>query len=135
MGAFAALEAVKVICGFGDTLQQKLVVFDATTARFRNVKLRPRNADCEVCGDHPTVTKLLDYEMFCGSSPSDKAVSRHLLAAGLRVSCSGLLSFCLGCDSRSHILIDTRDANQFKICRLPNSISTRLVSLVSITPY
>ena len=124
MGAFAALEAVKVICGFGETLQQKLVVFDAVTARFRNVKLRPRNTDCDVCGDHPIVTKLLDYELFCGSSPSDKAVSLDFLGSGLRISCSDY--YCLsqsGADSGSYVLIDTREANQFKICRLPNSIS------------
>ena len=51
---------------------QKLVMFDAQDARFRSIKLRPKQAGCAVCGDKPSVTKLVDYESFCGSAATDK---------------------------------------------------------------
>lgn len=52
--------------------RQQLLMFDAQDAKFRSIKLRPRKADCTVCGEKPTVTQLLDYEAFCGSAASDK---------------------------------------------------------------
>lgn len=47
-------------------------MFDAQDAKFRSIRLRPRKADCAVCGDEPSVTQLVDYEAFCGSAASDK---------------------------------------------------------------
>lgn len=47
-------------------------MFDAQHAKFRSIKLRPKKADCAVCGEKPSVTQLVDYEAFCGSAASDK---------------------------------------------------------------
>lgn len=47
-------------------------MFDAQDAKFRSIKLRPKKADCAVCGEEPSVTQLVDYETFCGSAASDK---------------------------------------------------------------
>src|SRR6201986_4600805 len=60
-----ATEAVKVILGIGETLKGRLLLYDALGMRFRELKLR-RDPDCPVCGDHPTITKLIDYQEFCG---------------------------------------------------------------------
>ncbi len=65
IGVVQATEAVKIILGVGDTLKNRLLLYDALNMRFRELKLR-RDKDCPVCGDHPTVTKLIDYQQFCG---------------------------------------------------------------------
>lgn len=54
----------KLILGRGDTLIGRLALFDALTFRWRELKLR-RNPECPVCGDHPTITELIDYDEFC----------------------------------------------------------------------
>jgi adenylyltransferase/sulfurtransferase len=65
IGSLEAVEAIKLILGEGDPLVGRLLLYDALTAEFREVKVR-KNPDCPVCGDHPTVTELIDYEQFCG---------------------------------------------------------------------
>ncbi|HEX2167026.1 MAG TPA: molybdopterin-synthase adenylyltransferase MoeB, partial [Longimicrobiales bacterium] len=64
IGSLQALETIKLILGRGDTLVGRLALFDALTFQWRELKLR-RNTDCPVCGDHPTVTALIDYDEFC----------------------------------------------------------------------
>lgn len=51
---------------------QQLVMFDAQDAKFRSIKLRPKQAGCAVCGETPSVTQLVDYEAFCGAAATDK---------------------------------------------------------------
>ena len=51
---------------------QRLLLFDAQSGDFRIVTLRPRNKQCVVCGDNPSIRELIDYEQFCGSGPNDK---------------------------------------------------------------
>jgi adenylyltransferase/sulfurtransferase len=65
MGTLQALEAVKVLLGRGDTLANRLLIFDALSGEIRTLRWS-RNAACPVCGDHPTITALIDYEAFCG---------------------------------------------------------------------
>ena len=65
MGTLQALEAVKVLLGRGDTLANRLLLFDALTGELRTLRWN-RNPACPVCGDHPTITELIDYEAFCG---------------------------------------------------------------------
>jgi sulfur-carrier protein adenylyltransferase/sulfurtransferase len=64
IGSLQALEAIKLITGAGDPLVGRLVLFDALSFRWRELKLR-RNNDCAVCGSSPTVTHLIDYDEFC----------------------------------------------------------------------
>src|SRR6478735_7921785 len=68
IGLIQATEAAKIILGIGTTLKGRLLLYDALEMRFRELKLR-RNRDCPVCGDHPTITKLIDYQEFCGIRP------------------------------------------------------------------
>jgi len=65
IGTIQATEAVKLILGKGESLAGRLLVLDAMKMRFRELKLR-KDPDCPVCGAHPTVTQLIDYEQFCG---------------------------------------------------------------------
>jgi adenylyltransferase/sulfurtransferase len=65
IGVIQATEAVKIILGTGESLSGRLLLYDSLGMKFRELKLR-RNPECPVCGDHPTVTKLIDYQQFCG---------------------------------------------------------------------
>jgi len=65
VGTIQATETVKLILGIGRSLSGRLLLIDALDMDFRTVKLR-RNPECPLCGDNPTVTELIDYEMFCG---------------------------------------------------------------------
>ncbi len=65
MGTLQALEGVKVLLGRDDTLANRLLIFDALSAEVRTLHWN-RNPSCPVCGDHPTITALIDYEAFCG---------------------------------------------------------------------
>lgn len=65
VGCMQALETIKIILGKGKPLLGRMMHFDTLTGDVRILKLR-RDPKCVVCGDHPTVTKLIDYEVFCG---------------------------------------------------------------------
>jgi adenylyltransferase/sulfurtransferase len=70
IGSLQALETIKLLLGRGDVLAGRLLIFDALGMEWREVKLR-RNPQCPVCGDEPTQTELIDYELFCGVGPVD----------------------------------------------------------------
>ena len=87
VGSLQALEAIKWIIGAGESLQGRLLLFDGLRMTFREVQLR-KDPDCPVCGEHPTVTELIDYEAFCGMPEADASAEiettelRSLLAGG-----------------------------------------------------
>jgi len=68
VGVIQATEVIKLILGKGEPLIGRLLLVDALNMRFRELKLR-KNPDCPVCGTHPTVTQLIDYQQFCGYAP------------------------------------------------------------------
>jgi adenylyltransferase/sulfurtransferase len=65
LGVIQATEAIKLVLGFGDPLIGRLLLVDAQTMRFRELRLR-KNPECPVCGPRRTITKLIDYQQFCG---------------------------------------------------------------------
>lgn len=65
VGALQAMETIKLILGIGEPLTGRLLLFDALGMRFRELRLR-KNPSCLVCGEHPTIRELIDYEEFCG---------------------------------------------------------------------
>src|SRR5437773_12073994 len=69
IGVIQGIETLKIILGVGETLIGRLVLFDALSMRFRELTLR-KDPACPLCGTHRTVTKLIDYEEFCGLDPS-----------------------------------------------------------------
>src|SRR4051812_39275082 len=69
IGVIQATEAIKLIAGIGEPLIGRFLIYDALRMRFRELKLR-KDPDCPVCGTHPTVTRLIDYEQFCGIGPA-----------------------------------------------------------------
>jgi molybdopterin/thiamine biosynthesis adenylyltransferase/rhodanese-related sulfurtransferase len=68
VGTIQATEILKLALGKGSSLVGRLLLFNALDMKFRELKLR-RDPKCPVCGENPTVTELIDYEMFCGVTP------------------------------------------------------------------
>jgi sulfur-carrier protein adenylyltransferase/sulfurtransferase len=72
IGARQAVDVLKILLGVGETLVNKLFIFDALEGETRVVRWN-RNPDCPVCGDHPTIHALIDYEQFCGMPAHDRS--------------------------------------------------------------
>ena len=72
VGSIQATEALKLILGIGESLVSRLLLIDALSMSFREVRLK-RNPSCPLCGDNPTVTELIDYEVFCGLTAPEAA--------------------------------------------------------------
>jgi adenylyltransferase/sulfurtransferase len=117
IGTIQATEAIKLALGGGRTLVGRLLLYDAWTMRFRELKLQ-RDPECPVCGDHPTVTKLIDYEQFCGV-PKPGAAQASALPAELEASVEELKSR-IDTGAPTYIL-DVREPQEFQICRIPGS--------------
>src|SRR5271169_1676812 len=80
IGLIQATETVKLILGIGQTLVGRLLLYDALGMKFRELKLR-KNPECPICGDHRTITKLIDYQEFCGM-PHQEAPPEPVAASG-----------------------------------------------------
>jgi adenylyltransferase/sulfurtransferase len=76
LGVIQATEAIKLILGKGDPLIGRLLLVDALGMKFRELKLR-KNPECPACGKHPTITKLIDYEQFCGIRGEEQEVETN----------------------------------------------------------
>jgi adenylyltransferase/sulfurtransferase len=72
IGVIQATEAIKVMIGIGEPLIGRFLIYDALKMRFRELKLK-KDPECPVCGPNPTVTRLIDYEQFCGVAPAVQA--------------------------------------------------------------
>jgi adenylyltransferase/sulfurtransferase len=114
IGTIQATEAIKLITGVGEPLIGRLLLYDALAMRFRELKLR-RNPDCPVCGDHPTVTELIDYEQFCGLTPQPESVSTAVEITPREVAA------WLQSDNPPFIL-DVREPNEWAIGHLPGAV-------------
>ncbi|KAK4300483.1 hypothetical protein Pmani_027308 [Petrolisthes manimaculis] len=127
IGCLQALEAIKLASGLGTPLSQKLLLFDALQGTFRTVKLRGGKSDCEVCGETPTITKLIDYEQFCGAAATDKEKGVQLLEADKRVTVKEYQDVRM--KETPHLLIDVRLPVELEICALTNCINIPLKQL------
>ena len=75
VGSIQATEALKHFLGIGESLSSRLLLIDALSMSFREVRLK-RNPNCPLCGENPSVTELIDYEVFCGvAEPQHEAVA------------------------------------------------------------
>jgi len=74
IGTIQATEILKLALGKGSSLVGRLLLFNALDMKFRELKLR-RDPQCPLCGDHPTITELIDYDMFCGITPEPAAAA------------------------------------------------------------
>jgi molybdopterin/thiamine biosynthesis adenylyltransferase/rhodanese-related sulfurtransferase len=114
IGCIQALQAINLILGKGQTLIGRLLVFDALNLKFRELKLR-KNPDCPVCGTHPTVTRLIDYEQFCGIRGEDH-VARAKVPEITPAELKGMMD-----QRKPFVLIDVREPHEYQICHIPGS--------------
>lgn len=129
IGVLQALEAIKIVSGAGTTLSQRLLMFDGLDGTFRNVKLRPSQTSCAVCGEKPSIDKLIDYEQFCGARASDKDKALSLLKKEERINVKEYKSVVSS--GQPHLLLDVRLPVELEICQLPNTTNIPLSSLLS----
>ncbi len=83
IGSLQALEAIKLIIGVGESLIGRLLLFDGRRMQFRELALQ-QDPDCPVCGEKPTVTKLIDYEAFCGVGTQESGAGIEISARDLQ---------------------------------------------------
>jgi adenylyltransferase/sulfurtransferase len=125
IGCIQATEAIKLVLGSGSTLIGRLLLYDALRMSFQEFKVR-RNAQCPICGDHPTIRKLIDYEQFCGV-PGQEA-QPAATADGEWDTTVDTLKRRL--DARESVFIlDVRNPEEFQICRIPGSVLIPLPEL------
>ncbi len=114
VGSIQAIETLKVLLGKGDTLVGRLLVFDAMKMKFRELKLR-KNPECPICGTHPTIKELIDYEEFCGVNAPSEQVSEEFLITPEQ------LKEKLG-DGGSVVLLDVREPLEWEIAHLDGAV-------------
>lgn len=107
VGSLQALEAIKALLGIGDPLLGRLVMIDGLGGTQREIAFG-RNPDCPVCGEHPTLRTLIDYEAFCGVALPDDVPA--LEAEALRDELRGEVP---------PLLVDVREPGEHELCRLP----------------
>lgn len=112
IGLIQATEILKLILGKGASLLGRLLLYDALEMRFREVKLR-RDPACPVCGPHPTITRLIDYEAFCGLSPSTNPTAMHPDEVSVHDMKKALNNPSLGIK-----VIDVREPDEQQIARI-----------------
>jgi adenylyltransferase/sulfurtransferase len=106
-----ATEVIKLILGKGESLIGRLLLIDALDMKFRELKLR-KNPDCPACGNHPTVTKLIDYNEFCGIRGEEKPVE----AAVAEMQVEELKKRV---DKGENLFVlDVREPHEYQICNI-----------------
>jgi adenylyltransferase/sulfurtransferase len=119
VGLIQATEAIKLITGLGEPLIGRLLLIDALAMRFREMKLR-KNPDCPLCGSHRTITRLIDYEQFCGLNangqhiPTEKKINMPQPLPEMTVE-----ELKRKLDAKEDIyVLDVREPNEYQICNI-----------------
>ncbi len=119
VGAIQATETIKLILGAEGTLVNRLLLFDAWKMNFRQLKLR-KDPACPICGEHPTITELIDYDEFCGLKPQLQTSPQSEQKQPLEEITATELKRRLDRGDDLQI-IDVREPNEYQIARLENS--------------
>lgn len=117
IGLIQATETVKLILGIGEPLVGRLLLYDALGMKFRELKLR-KNPDCPVCGEHRTITRLIDYQQFCGMPHREEPAAAPVSASGDIEATEVKAKLDRG---DKFVLLDVREPHEFQICRIPGS--------------
>jgi molybdopterin/thiamine biosynthesis adenylyltransferase/rhodanese-related sulfurtransferase len=111
VGVIQATEVIKLILGKGSSLVGRLLLIDGLGMKFREVRLR-RDPQCPVCGDHPAIRELIDYEQFCGMRGEEHAPELHVPEIE---PCEAKELMDAG---RPLFLLDVREPHEYEICNL-----------------
>jgi sulfur-carrier protein adenylyltransferase/sulfurtransferase len=111
VGVIQATEVIKLILGKGDPLIGRLLLVDALGMKFRELKLR-KNPDCPVCGPHPTITELIDYNEFCGMRGEETPMTANVPEIQVEELKKKL-------DAGEEIFVlDVREPHEYQICNI-----------------
>jgi molybdopterin/thiamine biosynthesis adenylyltransferase/rhodanese-related sulfurtransferase len=123
IGTLQATEAIKLICGIGQGLSGRLLLYDALDLTFQNIKLR-KNPECKVCSPSPEITELIDYEDFCGISVDGEEINaapiKQLSATEVQERRSG---------GEKIVILDVRRDLEQRISIVPGAIPVNLDKL------
>jgi sulfur-carrier protein adenylyltransferase/sulfurtransferase len=112
IGLIQATETVKLILGIGEPLVGRLLLYDALGMHFRELKLR-KNPDCPVCGEHRTITKLIDYQQFCGIPAQEpKVTESEIDVTEVKAKLDRGDNF---------VFIDVREPHEYQIAKIPGA--------------
>jgi molybdopterin/thiamine biosynthesis adenylyltransferase/rhodanese-related sulfurtransferase len=112
VGTIQAAETLKLIIGKGEPLIGRLLLFDALAMRFRELKLR-KNPECPVCGENPTLTKLIDYAEFCGIRGEEAPMPTTTVPEITPVELKARL------DKGDDVyILDVREPHEYQICNI-----------------
>jgi molybdopterin/thiamine biosynthesis adenylyltransferase/rhodanese-related sulfurtransferase len=117
IGTIQATETLKLILGIGETLAGRLIILDALRMKFRELKLK-KDPECPVCGEHPTIRELIDYEEFCGLKRKDDAPAAP--PPDFHIAPEELKRRLASGDDLT--LVDVREPQEYDIVRLPGAI-------------
>jgi adenylyltransferase/sulfurtransferase len=112
IGIIQATEILKLALGKGSSLIGRLLLFNALDMKFRELKLR-RDPECPICGDHPTIKALVDYEMFCGLAPERMGPAMNPDEVTVQEMKNALAE-----PERGIKVIDVREPNEYQIARI-----------------
>ena len=115
VGLIQANEAVKLILGQGETLVGRLLLFDALSMKFREMKLKKDKA-CPICGDNPTIKELIDYEEFCGILPVEESPEDDEMEIGVE-QVKQMMD-----NKQTFRLVDVRESSEYDICKIGGAI-------------
>jgi len=119
IGSLQAMEVLKIVAGIGESYAGRLMLYDGLEGSIRTVRLRSKRKGCEVCGDLPSVTHLIDYEGFCGASATDKNSDINILSKSERISAMEYANIVR--HDTPHFLVDVRSPVELEICQLPST--------------
>lgn len=119
IGTIQATEAIKLLTGIGQPLIGRLLLYDALAMQFRELKLR-RNPACPMCGEHPTITALIDYESFCGLTPQLPSQERESMTNRQYEITPLELAAWLEREDRPYLL-DVRSPHEIAIASIPGT--------------
>ena len=118
IGVIQATETVKLILGIGEPLIGRFMIYDALKMRFRELKLR-KDPECPACGTNPTVTKLIDYEQFCGMRPEPQAQTTGATVSDWEITPVELKQKLDA--GETPFILDVREPNEYQINKIPGS--------------
>jgi sulfur-carrier protein adenylyltransferase/sulfurtransferase len=116
VGAIQAMETIKLILGTGEPLVGRLLLFDALSMRFRELKLH-KNPACPVCGPNRTITKLIDYEEFCGIRGEEAPAVTNGIAEITAREVKARLDH-----GEDLFILDVREPHEYQICNLKGKL-------------
>ena len=118
IGVIQATESIKLVTGIGEPLIGRFLIYDALKMKFRELRLK-KDPECPVCGPNPTVTKLIDYDQFCGVTPAHATDNAGGTVSDWEITPVELKKKLDA--GETPFILDVREPNEYQINRIPGS--------------